>query len=222
VVKRDGTQARLLAAASELFAERGFRGTTIRDIAERARVNVAAGHYHFGSKKALYLEVLRAQFAHVRAELRRGGGARSAAELARLGRAQVVAVLRARSRVMLDVMIGPPPSLHSTLMLREMCDPSEALPVIVHEFIQPMLRETAAVVARLAPSLDPGTIERCVFSVMGQALFYRFTQPAVLLLWDVPAYPTGLARRLAEHITDFSLAGLERVAVTRMRRRRAR
>ena len=40
------TKHRLLAAATELFAEHGFHGTTIRDIAARAGVNVAAGNYH--------------------------------------------------------------------------------------------------------------------------------------------------------------------------------
>lgn len=72
------TRQRLIAAASELFAERGFHGTTARDIARRARVNLAAGHYHCGSKKELYLEVLREQFATIRAVLARRGGARCA------------------------------------------------------------------------------------------------------------------------------------------------
>src|SRR5256885_3785765 len=43
----------------------------------------------------------------------------------------LVDLLRARIKVMLDLLIGPPPGLHGTLMQREMCDPSEALPVIV-------------------------------------------------------------------------------------------
>ena len=68
-----GTKDRLLTAAAELFAERGFHRTTVRDIAARARVNVAAGNYHYGSKRALYLAVLRAQFADVRATLRARG-----------------------------------------------------------------------------------------------------------------------------------------------------
>ena len=67
------TKGRVIAAASALFAERGFHGTTARDIARRATVNVAAGHYHFGSKEALYLEVLRAQFADMTATLEARG-----------------------------------------------------------------------------------------------------------------------------------------------------
>jgi len=208
----DGTKGRLLAAASELFAERGFHRTTVRDIAARARVNVAAGNYHYGSKKALYLAVLRAQFADVRATLRARGAEVPEGELRRLARRQLVALLRARVNVMLDLLIGPPPGVHGTLMHREMCDPSEALAVIVDEFILPMTGEMRAIATRLAPGAERKTVDRCVFSVVGQALFYRFTMPAMLRMLGVPAYPRGLARELAAHITEFSLGGLERMA----------
>ena len=205
------TKDRLLAAAGALFAERGFHATTIRDIAARARVNVAAGHYHFGSKRALYLRVLRAQFAEVRALLRARGATRSESELARLGRTELLALLRARVTVMLDVLLGPPPGVHGTLMQRELCDPSEALPVIVDEFIRPMVREMRDIAAHLEPGLDARALERCVFSITGQALFYRFTMPAMLLMLGRPAYPRDFTRQLAEHITEFSLGGMERV-----------
>ena len=206
------TKDRLLAAASQLFAERGFHGTTVRDIAGRAGVNVAAGNYHYGSKKALYLEVLRAQFAETRAILRARGASRPGADLARLSRRELVALLRARVNVMLDLLLGPPPGLHGTLMHREMCDPSEALPVIVDEFIGPMVGEMREIAAHLEPRLDRGAVERCVFSITGQALYYRFTMPATLRMLGVPAYPRGFATRLARHITEFSLGGMEWVA----------
>jgi AcrR family transcriptional regulator len=208
------TKDRLLAAASELFAERGFHGTTVRDIAARAGVNVAAGNYHYGSKKALYLQVLRAQFAETRAVLR-ARGASPEGQLVRRSRRELVALLRARVNVMLDLLIGPPPGLHGTLMQREMCDPSEALPVIVEEFIGPMLGEMREIVGHLEPRLDRSAVERCVFSITGQALFYRFTMPATLRMLEVPAYPRGFSSRLARHITEFSLGGIERVATGR-------
>ncbi len=201
-----------MAAASELFAARGFHGTTVRDIAARAGVNLAASNYHYGSKKALYLQVLRAQFSAVRAELTRRGATRPAAELSRLSRAELVELLRARGKVMLDLLIGPPPGLHGTLMQREMTDPSAALPVIVREFIVPMIHEVEDIVAQLAPGLGRRDIERCVFSIMGQALFYRFTMPATLRLWGGrSAYPRDCTRQLAEHITEFSIGGIDRL-----------
>ena len=218
---RQTTRARLLDAASALFAERGFRATTIREIAARAGVNVAAGNYHYGSKKALYLEVLRAQFAQIRRELDARGARRPAAELARLSRVALRDLLRARLTVMLDLLLGPPPGVHGTLMHREMCDPSEALPVIVDEFIAPMMREMRDIAAHLAPGVDERTLERCVFSITGQAVFYRLTMPAMLRLLDLRAYPVGFTRQLAAHIAEFSLGGMERLAGARGRSRRA-
>jgi AcrR family transcriptional regulator len=216
------TRRRLLAAASELFAERGFHGTKARDIAARAGVNLAAGNYHYGSKKALYLEVLRAQFAETRAMLKRRGAVTSARKLNQLSQGAVVALLRTRAHVMLDLLLGPPAGLHGTLMLREMIDPSEALPVIVEEFIRPMKQEIEEIVAHLAPGLSARQVESCAFSVVGQALFYRFTMPATLKMWGLGEYPRGLSHQLAEHITEFSLGGLERLAGRKARARHGR
>jgi AcrR family transcriptional regulator len=47
------TRTRILAAARELFEQRGTRGTTTREVAERAGVNEATLFRHFGSKSAL-------------------------------------------------------------------------------------------------------------------------------------------------------------------------
>jgi len=47
------TKEKILSAAQELFEERGFDNTSVRDIATHAEVNVALINYHFGSKDAL-------------------------------------------------------------------------------------------------------------------------------------------------------------------------
>jgi len=48
-----GTKERLLDAAEELFAERGFSATSLRDITALARANLASVNYHYGNKEAL-------------------------------------------------------------------------------------------------------------------------------------------------------------------------
>ncbi|MFF8959787.1 TetR/AcrR family transcriptional regulator [Streptomyces sp. NPDC014894] len=52
------TRRRLLEAARDLFAERGYDGTTVREIAERAEANQALLFRYFGSKKGLLTEVV--------------------------------------------------------------------------------------------------------------------------------------------------------------------
>ena len=47
------TRGRILAAAREIFARKGTRGTTTREVAERALVNEATLFRHFGTKQAL-------------------------------------------------------------------------------------------------------------------------------------------------------------------------
>ncbi|GAA1198947.1 hypothetical protein GCM10009654_64480 [Streptomyces hebeiensis] len=52
------TRQALLDAAAALFAERGFEGTTVRDIARRAEVNQALVFRYFGSKEGLFEQVM--------------------------------------------------------------------------------------------------------------------------------------------------------------------
>lgn len=213
---------RLIAAASELFAERGFHATTARDIARRAGVNLAAANYYFGSKKELYLEVLRAQFAEIWRTLRQRGGTKSPAELARLSRGALFDLLHTRIRLMLDKLIGPPPGLHGALLQRELADPSQALPVIAEEFVGPMTRETEQIVARIAPRLDAEAVERCALSIVGQAVFYRIAMPLILHGKRWKSYPPSFGARLAGHIATFSLGGMEGLSKRKRRKPRAR
>lgn len=46
-------QLQIMEVAEELFAENGFRGTSVRDIADKAGVNLAMISYYFGSKEKL-------------------------------------------------------------------------------------------------------------------------------------------------------------------------
>ena len=72
---------RLLESAESLFASRGYLGVTIRDVAKASRSNVAAAHYHFGSKEGLVMEMLRSRIAPVNEErLQMLADARSKAE----------------------------------------------------------------------------------------------------------------------------------------------
>ncbi|MDX2167040.1 MAG: CerR family C-terminal domain-containing protein [Deltaproteobacteria bacterium] len=203
------TRQRVIDAASALFAERGFHATTVRDIARRAGVNLAAAHYHFGSKDTLYLEVMRTQFDAVMQSL---AERRARFTGGRPSRRALVELLRERVAVMLEMLLGPPPGLPGTLMLREMLDPSAALPDIVRQFVRPHKDEIGALVARLAPRLDAATVERCVFSIVGQIFFYRTQLAALPHLSDSPPMTKRWIAATAAHITSFSLGGMRAAA----------
>lgn len=54
--RKEATQARILRASMDLFATRGFDGTSISAVARRAGVSRSAVFWHFGNKAALFKE----------------------------------------------------------------------------------------------------------------------------------------------------------------------
>ncbi len=66
--QEERTADRILSAATQLFAAQGFEGTTTKEICEAAKVNIAAIHYHFGSKDNLYRKIIE-RFSGSRLEL---------------------------------------------------------------------------------------------------------------------------------------------------------
>lgn len=53
-----GSKRKLLDAAEQLFAEKGFEAVSVRDITQLAKANVAAVNYHFGSRESLLTMVM--------------------------------------------------------------------------------------------------------------------------------------------------------------------
>lgn len=60
--KAEHTRRRILESATRLFAARGHGGTTVRDIASSADVNVALVSHHFGGKDKLYAACVEAMY----------------------------------------------------------------------------------------------------------------------------------------------------------------
>jgi AcrR family transcriptional regulator len=65
------TRDALLAAGTELFAERGYDGVPVAAIAQKAGVNKAMINYHFGGKRQLYLAIANAAFDEIVARVER-------------------------------------------------------------------------------------------------------------------------------------------------------
>lgn len=64
------TKEKILQIARVLFADHGFEGTSIRDIAKAAEVNVASVNYHFSSKENLFLEIIASGYRECSDEMR--------------------------------------------------------------------------------------------------------------------------------------------------------
>ena len=197
------TREAVLHAAREVFAARGVRSATIREICQRAGANVAAVNYHFGDKESLYREVLR--FAHAQEQTMNPpeyGVPRLAPPQIRL-HAFVAGFLR-------HVLDHGPYAWHGKLVAMEMIEPTAALDTLVDVTIRPMADLVRGIVRGiLGDDADPGTVRLCGSSIVSQCLFYHHCRSVVTRLFPEQGFgPEGLAE-LADHITRFSLAGLQ-------------
>ncbi len=64
---RDRTQAEILDVATREFAEHGYSGARVDEIAERTRTTKRMLYYYFGSKEGLFVAVLERAYAAIRA-----------------------------------------------------------------------------------------------------------------------------------------------------------
>jgi AcrR family transcriptional regulator len=94
--KTDATQQRILDAATDVFAARGFTAATMADIVDHSGASIGSIYHHFGGKKELFLAIFERLAADVSSRID------SAPVLAaELGRQQP---LEASARVYLDAM----------------------------------------------------------------------------------------------------------------------
>lgn len=201
----EGTRARIVAAAGEVFAEHGFRAATVRQITERAGVNVAAVNYHFRDKGELYAQVLlHAHSAAMQADLL-SAAAENAGSPARR--------LRAFIGVFLRYLLDPSrPGWHARLKARELAEPTAALDRLVDETIRPMTSVLRAILRDLAgPALDGEQLNLLCGSILGQCLYYSQCRPMIERC--LPAFSLNRpedVERLADHISEFSLPAIRR------------
>lgn len=197
------TKQRLLEAAGAVFARHGYTHATVREICRRAKANVAAVNYHFRGKAGLYAEVLT-YGAHQAVQTYPpdlGLGPQPSAE------EQLHAFIYSFLCRFLDQ--DQRTAWYSTLCAREMVEPTAALDRVVQQVIRPLAERLEAIVRLLlGPRAPADAIRRCARSIVGQCLFYHHSRPVLERLYGVQRYRPADIRRLAEHITQFSLAAL--------------
>ncbi len=198
------TRSRILKAASAVFADKGYHDATVEDICRHARTNVAAINYHFGSKDQLYAQVWREAFNAAMAAYPPEGG---------LGpEASIEQRLRGSIHGMVGRSVDPGRIGHAgKLLLREMINPTDVIRDVKRDAIQPLHDRMCRLMAQLlGPDARQEQVLLCAMSVVHQCLMIGIR----LFTGRMPAeaklnMPTDkLVETLADHITQFSLAGV--------------
>ena len=206
VDKEKLTRERIIEAAGRLFAEKGFKETTIRDICERADANVAAVNYHFRDKENLYEEIFRYIFDEITRKFpidENLGGAKSNEER-----------LYAFVSTLLKRMHDPEkPAWHGILFSRERMNPR----IKVHSFFKNEVMKNRKILFSvigdlLGPGAPPDQVKLCTESVISQVTFQGLIREehAPPFFREEPL-TAEMIEVVARHITEFSLGGIKHI-----------
>jgi len=196
------TQKNLLMAASDIFAEKGFRDATIAEISKRAGTNGAAVNYHFGDKETLYREAWRQSFRDsIKAHPPDGGVDMSAPPEQRLA-GHVTALLR---------RINDKDNREFLIVNKELANPTGLLEEVMQEEMRPLRRRIMALVREILGPVKPEIEVRfCTVSILSQCVI-----PAFINIVEKPETDVGKEslrideiEAYAEHVVTFSLAGM--------------
>ena len=201
--KSDSTRERIILQAGPIFASKGFRAATVREICDNADVNLASINYYFGDKQGLYFEtVVRAR------EMRVQQVPPPAWDPSTESRDK----LRLFVGVILDRLVAMQTEPWQVrLLMREILEPTEACSHLVKEYFRPFFESLLEIVDEIVGTpLTQHCRNKIGLSIVGQCLYYRFAAGVTSLIIGDEEFEENFDRdSLAQHITNFSLAAIE-------------
>jgi AcrR family transcriptional regulator len=203
----DATKDRLLEAAVQVFAEKGFKAATVREICNLAGVNVAAVNYHFGDKQSLYNAVVEFMFTcaehHDEFQALPHRGELSPEEkIRRLIFYFVRQVYKGKCDERSGADMG-------TIFRMEMVRPSKRFRELMEEYIYHNAGALRAVVREYLGEKAP---DKLVFetasAIAGQVMYYALARPIAEFLNPDHCPDEAFMDSITDTITEFSLGGL--------------
>jgi len=162
----------ILLAAEKLFAQHGYHGVSIRDIAAEAGVPLALVGYYFGAKHELYHAIFESWSPMIKGRLD--------------GLAVAVADADAPDRLerILDAFVSPVLALHqhpdgryyALMAARDLAAPTPEADRVHHEFFDPMAHAFIDALCGIHPSATRGQVAWCYQFMLGALLHFMTDQ----------------------------------------------
>lgn len=203
------TRERILDAAEAVFMACGYDGASMRQITGDAGVNLAAGHYHFGSKEDLFKTVLYRRLRLLNQErLRVLDELESKADGAPLKPSQIVDAFFG-TLLRTAIAHGPRGRTFLRLIGRTLTEPSEFIATVLSKEFAPILERYKAALFRALPEVPREEIVWRFHFMLG-ATSYAIAGVDTLRLvtdWQTGAVDDDLDQ-LLPRLMSFLLGGL--------------
>jgi len=205
--RKAGTREQLLATAGQVFSEKGYAGTTGKEICERSGANAAAVVYHFGGMDNLYKEVIH--------EARR-----------QLAPSEALAAVVARETdpknklvafigLLASRLAGPLSSTWAVrLISREMISPTPIFDEIRNKEMRGRAAILRGIVSELTqlPEEHPAVARACINIMAPFGVMLLISPQRIERVFPVLSFgPEGMTE-LTRHMVEFALGGLEAIA----------
>lgn len=208
----DDTPKRIVEAAGPIFARKGYRETTVREICVKAGVGLASVNYHFRDKQQLYVSVVEQAYAYIHS--------RDPLRLDEIPPMPPMERIAQWIRLTCTkIMQKERESWQDRIMRRELREPTPACEAFLRQQVMGDLRPLLeALRATLPAEASEEMIWRAAFSVIGQVLFYDTYRIFINILTGSEAEMSNY-ERVAGHIAGFcgSALGLLSPLRTRLR-----
>ena len=205
--RKDGieTRKRILEAATEVFATKGFRDATVAEICKRAQANAASVNYHFRDKESLYVEVWKHAAEQAIGRYPIDGGVSAKAPASERLRGHIHALVK---RMTDSGHLGHFHRLH----MMEMANPTGFIDAVIKRIRQPHRDQVLTALRELlGREAKKSNIELCELSIIGQCFAARHGRGMRSPTASRAELTKQEVEELAEHITRFSLAGIKTI-----------
>lgn len=177
----DQTRLALIQAALKLFGQKGFDGTSTREIATAARANIGSIAYHFGGKEGLRSACAEHIVEAVGAIAAQAIGPAAGALAGPMDRETARAILHAVAERFVMTVVGNPQAVPFVqFVLRELSQPTTALERIYDGVFEPNHRRFCLLWEKATGQpADSRQTMLTVFTIVGQVMYFRIAREAV-------------------------------------------
>ena len=197
------TRDRLIQAAASCFAERGYSGTSVRDITAKAGCNVGAITYYFGGKRGLYTATFEERFVEL--TKRRVGALRALSGEPNVALEQVL-------ETFVEAFLEPLTSDargHETrmLLMREIVDGHLPASLITDRMIRPTLGALINTLDQSCPGITRERLQMCCHSLVSQ-LVHALQMQRLHARSESASFSGFSIEETVSHIVRFTAAGI--------------
>ncbi len=203
---------RIMAAAEELFSEKGFSSTTVREITRKANCNLAAINYHFQGKDNLYVEVIKKNLKILR-DVRIEGINKVLKENPK--NVTLEQLLKAFGESFIEPLVEQGRGQRfMKIMIHEMLEPRLPKQAFADEVLIPTIKAFGDALKRIYPDISEKDIFMNVISIIGQLMhtihLNEIFKEEIHMREQFPSM-----KEMMENIVKFSAAGIRAAVETK-------